>query len=59
MNLPQHVIDNIERRWAAKLQQEIEAWRKRKHPQQAPEPKTNRTDRTRINPPTKKISRAA
>ena len=37
MNLPQHIIDSVERRWAAKLQQEVEAWRRRKRPQLTPE----------------------
>jgi hypothetical protein len=32
MNLPQHVVDQLERRWAAKLQQDVEAWWKRKRP---------------------------
>ncbi len=30
MNLLQDIIDSVERRWAAKLQQEVEAWRQRK-----------------------------
>lgn len=59
MNLPQHVIDNIERRWAAKLQQEVDAWRKRKQPAQEQELKTSRTDRPRVVPPTRKVPRAA
>lgn len=32
MNLPQHVVDNLERRWAAKLEQDVETWKKRKPP---------------------------
>ncbi len=32
MNLPQQVVDNLERQWAAKLEQDVEAWKKRKRP---------------------------
>jgi hypothetical protein len=31
MKLPNHIIDNVERRWAAKLQQEVDIWREGKH----------------------------
>lgn len=30
MNLPRHIVDNVERRWAVKLEREVLEWRKRK-----------------------------
>ena len=48
MNLPQHIIDSIERRWATKLQQEVEAWRQRKRTQQARE--RSRSTRAALSP---------
>ncbi|MEH2513616.1 hypothetical protein V1291_004970 [Nitrobacteraceae bacterium AZCC 1564] len=59
MKLPQHVIDHVERRWAAKLQQEVDAWQNRKRPPQAQELETPRTDRSRVVPSSIKISGAA
>ncbi len=32
MDLPREIIESIERRWAAKLKQEIHTWKKRKRP---------------------------
>lgn len=57
MNLPQHIIDTVERRWAAKLQKDVDAWRKRKRPQQMQE--QSRRNRSRIVPPSQKPSRVA
>ncbi|MEH2513615.1 hypothetical protein V1291_004969 [Nitrobacteraceae bacterium AZCC 1564] len=54
MDLPQHVIDNVERRWAAKLQQEADAWRKRKRPQPAQEQETPSADRSPAVPSSRK-----
>jgi len=30
VNLPRHIVDNVERRWAVKLEREVLEWRKRK-----------------------------
>jgi hypothetical protein len=35
MKLPSHIIDSVERRWAAKLQGEVDEWRERKRPRQS------------------------
>lgn len=32
MDLPRQVIESIERRWAAKLQREVHAWKKQRKP---------------------------
>lgn len=32
MDLPRQVIESIERRWAAKLQREVHAWKKQRQP---------------------------
>ncbi len=42
MKLPNHIVDNIERRWAAKLQQEVDVWRARKHLLRSGRSKPNR-----------------
>jgi len=53
MKLPQYIIDSVERRWAAKLQQEAEAWRQRKRPQLTQEHSRS----TRATLPPKRIER--
>ncbi len=32
MDLPRQVVESIERRWAAKLQREVHAWKKQRQP---------------------------
>lgn len=32
LNLPRHVVERFEKRWARKLQQQVSAWRTRRSP---------------------------